>query len=593
MLVHLLSRPRHSSAWMPSGSLSALADGLRAADVDVALDVRPAGWPRPENRSSDDFRSAVHACAAQLRTQWAEQMPDVVHAVGYVAAVAAVRESRGRMPVLGTFYQAGSWSDLERWLVTRLDGLVVHSTEERQRLLQAGVPRDSVQVLPPAVHLGEGDRSRGPFGVIATDATGSTLDALVSSMPAWSGRLVVLEAESARRTAAVTRRADELGVLSRLEWRTPVPAQASVELLAACDLVVAAGSSRSGALVSQAASVGVAALAVTRDAHRDLVVSRATGLLLPAQPSVHDLAEALRLVLGDPMMARGYGASAQVRARAIQSPDAVGSRMADVYASIVAPEPVSLPVAAPVVAEQRADRDQLVSEYLPLARQLASRYAGRGQAMDDLVQVACLGLVKAAERFDPEHGTGFPAYAIPTILGELRRHFRDHAWAVRVPRTLQETTLQVEKASERLAQQNGEATVEQVARELGLSDWEVLKARQTSSEAFSRTSLDHPIGEDGGGSLGDLVGEEDSSLESVENRVAVRRALARLPEREREIIVMRFFGDRTQMEIADQLGISQVHVSRTLTRTLAALRDHVMDDVPLPASWAPAPTGGQ
>jgi RNA polymerase sigma-B factor len=571
---------------MPSGTLTALADGLRAVDVEVALDVRPAGWPRPGDRSSDDFRAAVHACATELRTQWAESMPDVVHAVGYVAAVAAVREARGRVPVLGTFYQSGSWRDLEAWLVKQLDGLVVHSTEEQHQLRRAGVPRESVRVLPPAVQVGSlSARPSEPFGAVATDATGRVLDTLISSMPAWSGRLVVLEAESARRTAAVTRRAEQLGVLPRLEWRTSLSAGESVEQVAACDLVVAAGSARSGALVSQAASVGVASLAVDRAAHRDLVISRATGLLVPSEPSVSDLGEAVRLVLADPMMARGYGAAAQVRARATQAPEAVGSRLAAVYADVVAPEPATPPPVTEVEPQHRADRDRLVAEYLPLARQLAGRYAGRGQALDDLVQVACLGLVKAAERFDPEHGTGFPSYAIPTILGELRRHFRDHAWAVRVPRTLQETTLQVEKASERLAQRNGEATVEQVAEELGLSDWEVLKARQTSGEAFARTSLDHPIGEDGGGSVGDLVGEEDSSLESVDDRVAVRRALARLPEREREIILMRFFGERTQVEIAEQLGISQVHVSRTLTRTLAALRDHVLEEVPLPESW--------
>jgi RNA polymerase sigma-B factor len=572
---------------MPSGALTALAEGLTSSDVEVLLDVHPAGWPRRQ-ASSSDFKTAVNACAAELRESWAQQRPDLVHAVGYVAAVAAVRESGGEVPVVVTGYQPEPWEGLERWLAKRVDSWVVHSSAEQDRLRRLGVPREKVRVLPLAVQPGpDQSRRREPFGVVVTDATGAELDALVASMPTWRGRLVVLEQPSAARLDAVVRRAAQLGVVDRLEWRADLSADQSVELVAHSDLVVAVSSSRSGALVSLAAAWGVAAVAVDRDAHCDLLISRATGLLLPARPGARDIGEAVRMMLGDAMMSRGYGAAAQVRARAVQSPAALGPRVAAAYTAVLTPQLVPQP-AAPVDQQRRQDRDQLVAEYLPLARQLAQRYAGRGQALDDLVQVAGLGLVKAAERFDPEHGSGFPSYAIPTILGELRRHFRDHAWAVRVPRTLQETTLQVEKASERLSQKHGEATVEQVAEELGLSDWEVQKARQTSGEAFARTSLDHPVGEDGGGSLGDLVGEEDSSLESVEDRLAVRRALRHLPEREREIVLLRFFGERTQVEIAQELGISQVHVSRTLTRTLAALRDHIVDEVPLPESWTAA-----
>jgi RNA polymerase sigma-B factor len=386
--------------------------------------------------------------------------------------------------------------------------------------------------------------------------------------------------------AQVGARAEALGVLDRLLWRPGLDAPGLLEQVEASDLVVAVAGARSGDLVSVAASRAVASVAVDSEAHHDLLVNRATGLLIPTRPGPVVLAEAVRQMLGDPLMARGYGAAAQLRARAVQSPEAVATRAAALYGSVL-PEAEPEPAPAPVVCpEQRRERDRLVTEYLPLARQLAHRYANRGQSLDDLVQVASLGLVKAAERFDPAHGTSFSSYAIPTILGELRRHFRDHAWAVRVPRTLQETTLQVEKAAQRLSQANGaEATVDQIAEELGLSDWEVLKAQQTSGEAFARTSLDHPVGEDGSGVLGDLVGQEDAALEVVEDQVAVRRALQRLPEREREIVLMRFFGDRTQMEIADHLGISQVHVSRTLTRTLAALRDHVLEEVPLPPAW--------
>lgn len=424
------------------------------------------------------------------------------------------------------------------------------------------------------------------MGAVLTDASGLELDALVASMPGWEGRLVVVEAASPARMALVSARAEALGVLDRLQWRTGLDAPALLERIDASDLVVAVSGARSGDLVSLAASRAVASVAVDTGAHHDLVVNRATGLLVAPRPGPVVLAEAVRQMLADPLMARGYGAAAQVRARAVQSPETVAGRAAALYREVLpraVPQPDGPP---PVPTGQREERDRLVTEYLPLARQLALRYANRGQPLDDLVQVASLGLVKAADRFDPQHGTGFSSYAIPTILGELRRHFRDHAWAVRVPRTLQETTLQVEKAAQRLSQANGgSASVDQIAEELGLSDVEVLKAQQTSGEAFARTSLDHPVGEDGAGVLGDLVGAEDAGLEAVEEQVAVRRALQRLPEREREIILMRFFGDRTQTEIADHLGISQVHVSRTLSRTLAALRDHVLDEVPLPKHW--------
>lgn len=588
MLVHLVARPRHSSGWMPVGTLAALADGLRRAELDVTLDVRPAGWPHTHRASSRDFRSAVDACAVQLRQQWDGEAPDIVHAVGYVAGVSALRAAGGRVPVVTTFYQAHPWERLERWLALQADGLIVHSTGEQERMRRLGVPREKISVLPPAIHLSDDDsRPREPFGALVTDATGAELDALVAAMPRWPGRLVVVEPVSAARMATVSDRAERMGVLDRLEWRQMLPAGEAQEQVSRADLVVAVETARSGALVTQAAAAGVAAIAVDRDANSDLVVSRSTGLLLPARPGAPDVGEAVCLMLGDDMLARGYGAAARVRTRAMQSPEAVGGWAAAAYQALVTDEQPVEP--APVVCvEQRADRDRLVSEHLPLARQMAQRYAGRGQPLDDLVQVASLGLVKAAERFDPGRRTSFPAYAIPTMLGELRRHFRDHAWAVRVPRTLQETTLEVEKATQRLSQRNGAATVEQVAEELGLSGREVLQARQTSGEAFARTSLDRPVGEDGGGVVGDLVGQEDASLESVENRVAVRNALRHLPEREQEIILMRFFGDRTQVEIAEELGISQVHVSRTLTRTLAMLRDHIVDEVPLPESWVGA-----
>jgi RNA polymerase sigma-B factor len=232
-------------------------------------------------------------------------------------------------------------------------------------------------------------------------------------------------------------------------------------------------------------------------------------------------------------------------------------------------------------------RNALAVEHLPLARQLARCYSGRGQSLEDLLQVASLGLVRAAGRFDPSHGKEFHSFAIPTVLGELRRHFRDHAWAVRVPRSLQETTLQVQRATEDLRQTLGHnATPAELAEELGLVEDEVRLALRVDGEARSTYSLDHPLGDDE--TVADLIGESDPRLDLVELRRDVRAVLRKLPEREQQVLLLRFYGERTQSEIAERLGISQVHVSRVLTRTLTAVREHVLYDAPLPRSWEPA-----
>ena len=199
--------------------------------------------------------------------------------------------------------------------------------------------------------------------------------------------------------------------------------------------------------------------------------------------------------------------------------------------------------------------------------------------MDDLIQVASLGLVNAARRFDPSHGREFHSFAIPTILGELRRHFRDNAWAVRVPRGLQETTLQVQRAAEALSQSYGRPpTVAELAEHLDVVEEDVRRALQTEGEARSARSLDVPLDSD---SFAGLLGDDEQALETVELRQDVRAAIAKLPEREQQILLLRFYGERTQAEIAAVLGISQVHVSRVLSRTLAGIRDYVLDDVPM------------
>ena len=231
--------------------------------------------------------------------------------------------------------------------------------------------------------------------------------------------------------------------------------------------------------------------------------------------------------------------------------------------------------------------NELVEEHVPLARRIASRYAGRGEPLDDLTQVAMLGLIKAAQRFDPEVGSEFPRYAVPTILGELRRYFRDACWAVRVPRGLQELTLRLQASNEELARELGRSpTVAEVAALLEVTEDEVLEALDASS-AYSVTSLDAPAMKDepGGPTIGERIGDDETSIEDVEAREAVRKVLAQLPPRERRMLTLRFFGERTQREIADELHISQMHVSRLLTRTLTRLRDYFVEGVDLPKEW--------
>lgn len=237
--------------------------------------------------------------------------------------------------------------------------------------------------------------------------------------------------------------------------------------------------------------------------------------------------------------------------------------------------------------EDRRAVNALVEQHVPLARRIAGRYAGRGEPLEDLVQVAMLGLVKAAQRFDPELGSEFPRYAVPTILGELRRHFRDACWAVRVPRGLQELTLRVQGSIDQLSRELGRSpTVAELADRLEVTEDEVLEALEAGS-AYSATSLDAPAMKDepDGPSIGERLGDEEDLIEGVEAREAVRKVLAQLPARERRMLTLRFFGERTQREIADELHISQMHVSRLLTRTLTRLRDYFVDGIQLPEEW--------
>ena len=219
-------------------------------------------------------------------------------------------------------------------------------------------------------------------------------------------------------------------------------------------------------------------------------------------------------------------------------------------------------------------REDLVRLHYPLVEYLARRFAGRGEPLEDLVQVASIGLLKAIDRFDSERGVKFSTYATPTIIGELKRHFRDKGWAMRVPRRLQEIGLQLSRIVSEMYQELGRSpTVPEIAARSGLSDEDVLEGMD-AIHAHSIGSLDAPTDEEGQTGAGRL-GAEDETYELLEGWASVSPHLEKLPDRERTILYLRFFRGLTQSQIADRLGISQMHVSRILSRTLLTLREAV------------------
>jgi RNA polymerase sigma-B factor len=221
-------------------------------------------------------------------------------------------------------------------------------------------------------------------------------------------------------------------------------------------------------------------------------------------------------------------------------------------------------------------RGQLVELHLPLVEHLARRFRDRGEPLDDLVQVGTIGLIKSVDRFDPERGVEFSTYATPTIIGEIKRHFRDKGWSVRVPRRLQEMRQNISVATEELSQRLGRSpTVAELAEHLGCSQEDVLEGLE-SANAYSTVSLDAGPDSDDTASMLDVLGAEDDALDGVEHRESLRPLLAALPPRERTILVLRFFRGMTQSQIATHLGISQMHVSRLLARTLTQLREGLL-----------------
>jgi RNA polymerase sigma-B factor len=225
-------------------------------------------------------------------------------------------------------------------------------------------------------------------------------------------------------------------------------------------------------------------------------------------------------------------------------------------------------------AARTGARDDLVRLHLPLVEHCARRFRNRGEPFEDLVQVGTIGLIKSVDRFDVDRGVEFSTYATPTIIGEIKRHFRDKGWAIRVPRRLQELRMQIASASAELTQSLGRApTPSELAEQIGCTVDDVIEGIE-SSNAYSTLSLDAGDNSDEG-SLGvlDMMGVDDAGIEHVELRESIKPLLERLPAREKNILMLRFFKNLTQSQIAAEVGVSQMHVSRLLTRTLDHLRE--------------------
>ncbi len=225
-------------------------------------------------------------------------------------------------------------------------------------------------------------------------------------------------------------------------------------------------------------------------------------------------------------------------------------------------------------AEYNEQRDRIIERCLPLADHITRRFEGKGEARDDLLQVARIGLINAVRRFDVEFGSDFAAFAVPTIMGELRRHFRDNSWSVKVPRRIKDLHVRIGTATADLSQRLGRApTASELAAELDVGREEVLDGLMAAS-SYKTSSIDGTVGgDDESSTLADTLGDVDPGLETVEYRETLRPLLAELPERERTVLILRFFESMSQSQIAEKVGVSQMHVSRLLAKTLAQLRE--------------------
>ena len=234
-------------------------------------------------------------------------------------------------------------------------------------------------------------------------------------------------------------------------------------------------------------------------------------------------------------------------------------------------------------------RERIVARCLALADHVASHFARRGEGLDDLTQVARLGLMNAINRFDPAKGPSFIGFAVPTMMGEVRRYFRDYSWGMRVPRRLRELHVQITRSTGELAQQLGRApTAGELAKVLGVPREEIIECL-IAGDAYRLESLDAPLGADGSGKprlVAGAIGSIDAQIENITNREAVRVLVAALPPRERQVLHMRFFESMTQSQIAERIGVSQMQVSRILANTLRCPRDQLKSPVADP--WVPA-----
>lgn len=223
-------------------------------------------------------------------------------------------------------------------------------------------------------------------------------------------------------------------------------------------------------------------------------------------------------------------------------------------------------------------RERALEELMPLVKALARRYSGRGEPFEDLVQVGAIGLIKAIDRFDVERGVEFSSYAVPTIVGEIRRHFRDKAWSLHVPRRLKELSVQLSRVLDELTNELGRSpTVAELARATGAEEEEVIDALDASN-AYSTRSLSTPVNDgegDGAGELSDMIGAEDVGFEEIDDGSIIAAGLDALDDRERRIVELRFFEEMTQSQIAAEIGISQMHVSRLLRRALGVMHGRI------------------
>ena len=227
-------------------------------------------------------------------------------------------------------------------------------------------------------------------------------------------------------------------------------------------------------------------------------------------------------------------------------------------------------------SDYERQRERIVQRCLPLADHIARRFDGRGEPREDLVQVARVGLVNAVNRFDVEAGSDFVSFAVPTIMGEVRRHFRDNSWSVKVPRRLKELHLRLGSATAELSQRLGRApTASELAVELDMDREEVIEGLVAGS-SYNTLSIDSGGGgEEDAPTIVDTLGDVDAGLDQIDNRETLRPLLAQLPERERTVLLLRFFESMTQSQIAERVGVSQMHVSRLLAKSLARLRDQL------------------